>query len=217
LNRPPSLLDAQLHALLERVAALRDARCAGLDQAAAEERRAILTAAHGEARLRMRQAVHEERARAERRIAEAQAAVEGRARQARHARALELLAQARAALPAALHRRWDEAAARRDWIAGVLTQAFATLPPGPWGVEHPPTLDGDELAHVRNRIADFCGEAPILRADATLGAGLRLRAGSAFLDGSVDGLLADRTAVEARLLTELRAYLDRIGTAEATG
>lgn len=211
MSEPASILDAQLRSLTELVEAYRDERCeAILDQARAQRER-YLQQAYSEARERMHSAIEEERARARREIRAAEAHLQTRRRQRRHETALELLHQGWERLREALGERWRDQTARAEWLAALTDQACERLPTGKWAVEHPAGWDPAEGADLKTRAEARCGEPPEFRTDDRISGGLRIRAAGAVLDGTVEGVLGDRAAIEGELLAELHRLLAERG------
>jgi hypothetical protein len=82
-------------------------------------------------------------------------------------------------------------------------RATNALPPAPWRVEHPGALDPRALAAASEHIRACTGCPPELAPLPDLEHGLRVVAGSATLDASLDGILRAAPALEGRLLAEL--------------
>lgn len=202
-HRPAEAGAAQRAAepLLALVEAYREQACASLLDQARDQARAMLAQARADARQRVHQAVQEERARARSERAAAQARWQTVRRHQLQAAQAALLVDAWEALVAALRRRWQDAAARRAWIAKLLREAQQALPQGPWEVRHPPDLPEDELAPLRAALA----EAPHCVADPRLTAGLRIRSGEVVLDGSLEGLAPERARLQGELMRALVA------------
>jgi hypothetical protein len=120
-------------------------------------------------------------------------------RQVHRHRDQALLAQAWPQLADALRRRWADGAARQQWAVAVFARAHQVLRPGSWRVLHPrdwPVAEqrraaGGDSAHIQFVV------------DPAVMAGLRVCADGACVDGTLEALLDDRAAVEARLLTLL--------------
>ena len=155
----------------------------------------------------MHAAVEEERLRANQRIAAARAQVQTRLRQRAHQTALLLLHHGWDHLHQALIERWKAPETRSRWIAALGRQALHTLPRQAWKIHHPPGWDTAEASTLCERIAGHCGVKPSFEADNEIGAGLRLVTDGACLDGTLEGLLADRSAIEAQLLAQLNHLL----------
>ena len=197
-------LEQRTAALLDVVAEYRRQRCAELlDPARAQVRALVATALH-EARRRVRTAIGEERKRLATAVAAAEAQLATDRRLVTQRRAADQLALGWTALREALQARWTEAAARRAWIDAhlarartVLTSADATQA---WSLAGP--ADWPAAEHERVAASLRAGGAPAVHfvADPQLTAGFRVQAGHNVLDATLDGLLADRDAVQGRLL-----------------
>lgn len=205
---PPSVLDAQINALLALVEQHRAERCGQLLAQAEERRHTLLAEAYSEARARMHEAVLTERRRGKDKLDATRAQLETRARQQQHQTALLLLQQGWELLGQAVLQRWKSAAPRRLWVDTLLRQALLLLPRCSWVIEHPPGWDPAECAELHEALRAHCGGEPELRANDQIDAGLRICAEGAFLDGTLEGLLADRAAIEAQLLAQLHRLLN---------
>jgi hypothetical protein len=174
--------------------------CERLTAAAREEATRLVQQAHREARRRVRRVVSEDRARstAELQAAESELATLKRMREQRAA--LTLLEAGWKGLRPALEQRWTEPAARAAWMRAVVAQARTHLPHGTWTATHPPRLAPSDQETLRQLLLEASEHEPQVSPEPSLRAGLVLRSGHAVLDGSVDGLLANREWVESRLL-----------------
>jgi len=187
-------------ALLGVVDEYRDRECRMVVERAQYEADALALRAHREARQRVHQIVAAERQRATTAIRAAQAELQTARRHYRRRRDLALLDLAWPRLEAALQRRWEEPEPRRQWVDDLVGAALQRLPAGPWTLTHPPSWPAAERDAVVAQVAAACGQPPGLIADEGIGAGLLITGGTTTLDGSIAGLLADRSAVAARLL-----------------
>jgi len=196
-------LDRQTQALLALVEADRAQKCAAIEADARTRCMALLAQAHADARAKMRAAFAEERAHRDLRIAAAQATLQTRLRLALQHRSATFLAAGWRRLPRALEARWADATARRSWVDAIVGEAHDALPNAGLRIAHPPTWIADERDAVTARITGLFGHAPTLAADPAITAGLRITAGANVIDGTRDGLCADRAEIGARLLHEL--------------
>ena len=153
---PASVLDAQVEALLERIAADRDRRCAQLRASMPNgQARDLLRSARKEARANVREAIERERKHAEQtlRQAEASAALEARpACAAGDAR--RCWRTMWAAISGVLEARWADAARRKSWLEAAVRQAQALLSEHSWRIEHGAGWSEDErgpLARLARR------------------------------------------------------------------
>ncbi len=203
-----SVLEAQVETLLALVEKHRAESCALLLAQAEERRHALLAAAHGEERKRMHQAIETERLRGKEKLDATRAQLQTRARQQQHRTALLLLQHGWELLGQAVLQRWKLAPQRRQWVSSLMHQAMELLPRCAWVIEHPAGWDPAECAEFKEPIHAHCGSVPRLLANDQLHAGLRICADGACLDGTLEGLLADREAIEAQLLAQLHRLLN---------
>jgi hypothetical protein len=174
--------------------------CRRLLEEAEGAARDLLRRAYRSARDHLHQQVQAERTRARSRIEAAKAALATRER--RHIEGLhwQLLEAAWPGLREALLQRWQAPEGRWAWVLRAVEEAQRSLPSQQWLIQHPPHLGTDEQARLRVALAPGLAEPPRFGLDATLEAGLLIRSGNAVLDATLDGLLADRRRLEARLL-----------------
>lgn len=195
---------AQLEALLDLVEDFRSRSCREIEEQARARAEETVARARQEARVRMHAAVEHERARAQETLASTRARLLTQRRHGRQALDKRLAAQAWTELRPALARRWRNADQRRAWVEALVRRADELLPGSTWRVEHPPGWDAEEMSRLDSReSASGCGRSLTFVADPEIEAGLRIRVDGTCLDGTTQGLLADRPAVEAELLGEV--------------
>ncbi len=195
--------DRQTQALLDLVESDRAQKCAAILDEARERCAALLAQAHADARARMRAAFIEERAARDLRIAAARATLQTRLRLAGQHRSAAFLAAGWQRLPDALAKRWQAAESRRAWVAAIVAQARSAMPKAALRIAHPPDWPGGERDALAARVADDFGSPPTLVPDPSIAAGLRITSGANVVDGTSEGLCADRAEIGARLLHEL--------------
>jgi hypothetical protein len=203
MSVPASIVEIQAEALLRRVAREQESRCRRAVDEAGEQSQSILKRARREARQRVAQAVAEERRAIERAITSKRAALDTDARQRDQARLRELLDQAWQLLPPALEARWNDAAARERWCLAAAAMSGRCLAPGSSYVVElrrgtSPSIVAEVLAVIRAHL----DERAEIREVEGIAPGLRLRAGKAYVDATIDGLLASRDQIGADLLAE---------------
>ena len=190
------IVEIQLAAMLERIQQdLGDSRDVLLSQAR-RQARARLRDARRRARQRMALAIAEERSQGQESLGRARAALASRLRRKQQLLDREQLKAGQRQLRAALHSRWEDSDARREWAVTLLQEARALLPSGKWCVEHPDDLDPVEAESL------LAGTDIMLRASKEIDAGFRLVCGDACLDMSVEGLLARSEDIAGELLAE---------------
>jgi F0F1-type ATP synthase membrane subunit b/b' len=190
-------------ALLATLEQYRVERCAALLEPAHAEARSIIKAALADARRRVTTAIDEERRRLRREVGAVEASLATERRQIAQQRAVRQLGRAWTALRDALVARWADPATRRRWIDAHLNRAFECLDCGTqWRVAYHEAWTAAE----RKQFAELLrarGVTAVFEPDARLAAGFIITCGHNVLDASLGGLLADRAAIEGRLLQHL--------------
>jgi hypothetical protein len=192
-----------VEALLQVIADKRDASCRAERERAAAEERDILKAAHAGARKRLRPAVEEASRRPRDRLARAEARSRTRQRLLQQRRVTSRLEKAWGLVRESLARSWLDPDARRGWIERAALRAADVLPAGSWSVAHPADWPREERESMRQWLLARGAGAAGFSADPAVTAGVKFASGGTVLDATLEGLLADRPAVEARLLFHL--------------
>jgi hypothetical protein len=196
-------LASQERRLLELVKSEREKACRDAAREAEAQAAALLEEAWRNGRARLHRAVNTERERARERIAHARAGMETRKRLHQQSRQSALLDFAWGILEQRLREMWQERQGRQRWIAAAARQALARIPPNQWRIIHPPTWNAEDQRLLANQLGDGLAKAPQFEPDQALSAGLMVRSGGVALDMTLEGMLADRNAIEARLLAML--------------
>jgi hypothetical protein len=197
-------LDETERGLLAVVEADRAQRVNAILDEADERARAILKEAHERARREVRDAFLATRLRAEERLVALKARLATARRLNEQRRATGILAAEWASLPEALRARWRRPETRRRWVRHAARIALGRLPHRGWRIVHPSDWPEAERADLAIFVAGEVDTAPEFAPDAAIQAGLRIHAGHNVVDATFDGLLADREAIGARLLTLTR-------------
>lgn len=203
-------VDTPREALIELIAETRNARSAEILDQAQDQARERIRATFKEARQRVTRAIEAERSRAHSLLAVNAARLETHNRQRYQDAVQHMLSRTRHRLGAALCSRWEQPDSRRLWLDNLLEQALRKLPAAAWKIDHPVGWDVTEIDHWSEKIKLRTGSVSALQPDAKMPAGLHIQAGGASLDGSLNGLLADERAVQAKLLAQLEAALPAV-------
>lgn len=198
-------LDDRMKALLDLVEQFRARRCAELIEPARAEARETIRVALAESRRRVRTAIAEERKRYATEVGAVEAALATDRRLASQRHSVRLLGAAWHILRARLVARWDNAETRAQWVMAHLDRALKAVPrhAAGWQIEHHPAWSDDERAVARERLR-VEGVMPVQFEAATgIAAGFRVVSGHNVLDATLEGLVADRTQLEGRLLHHL--------------
>ena len=198
-------LDERKAGILRLIEGYRESECRALLVSARAEARALLARVYREERARLHQRVAAERADLRMRIQAARAERDTRERASSERANARVLASAWPRLRQALAERWADPGGRRGWVENALAQARRVLPVGVWTVRHAPGWTRPEWQPLAEGLAASLGAEPRILAEGDLVAGLTIETNGAALDASLDGLLRDRTRIEARLLALLAA------------
>jgi hypothetical protein len=190
-------------ALLKLVADQRDEACRRALAEAEQKARETLRQTHRKERAHLHRRVLDERARIQARIQAVEAERVTRERREQARASARVLEEAWPLLQLGLRQRWQDAEGRRAWVARCVREAVGSLPAGAWTLRHAPGWSSAEQQAVREALGRLLGVEPQCRGDADVEAGLIIESGGASLDGSLQGLLADRQRLEARLLALL--------------
>jgi len=193
-------IEQPTQALLDLVEADRARQSAQIIDTASSQAATLRSQARAQARERLRQAFAEQRRLLHERVAAAQARLVTQRRLHGQQRNAALLQRARQQLPGDLLARWQQPATRAAWLVQVLAAARTHLPPDGWRILHAPDWPAAEQQALARTLAVETGVAPKFEADARIAGGLKIVAGGNVIDGTLDGLLADRSSLEARLL-----------------
>lgn len=199
-------LERRTAALLEVVGQYRARRCAELLEPARAEARRTTREALAEARRRVHTAIVEERKRQAQEVSAVQAALATERRLSEQHHAVALLEAAWRELRDRLAARWDAAPTRAQWIESYLQRAMGALPRSGdgWRIETHRAWNEEERARWTERLRTE-GVAPVAFVDTdVIAAGFRVVSGSNVLDATIDGLLADRSQLEGRLLHHMQ-------------
>lgn len=202
-------LEDREQGLLDLVDAYREAECRTLMDAARREAAELIGRTYQEERARLHQRVLAERTGSRERIQAARAEKDTRERAGGERASARILAVAWPRLEAVLVSRWRDPAGRQTWVQGVLEQARRLLPKGVWTLRHAPDWPETEWQALGTLLAAELGTEPRFVADGSLSAGLAIEGAGALLDASLEGLLKDRTRIEARLLALLEEVPER--------
>jgi hypothetical protein len=198
-------LQQRTAALLDLIEQYKARRCAELLEPAQTEASATVRAALSEARRRVSTAIAEERKRHALEVGAAEAALATDRRLAAQRHAVHLLTAAWRDLRARLIARWGAAPTRKQWVDTHLRRALQAVPPSAgWRIEYHPLWTESERELELGRLkAGGVDEVRFVEA-ADIVAGFRIVGGHNVLDATIDGLLADRTQLEGRLLQHLQ-------------
>lgn len=196
-------MNTALEQLLQLVRNHEREECAAILAHAQDEARRIVADAYRETRTRVHGHLLELRHLMRRELSRAQATLETEMRQHQSRYDFALLEVGWKQLHAALAQRWLDPVSRSAWVEMLVGQALAYLPKVAWEIAHPADWPDSERDALAQRLEREIQCRPRFAESPDIRAGIRIRSGSAVLDGSLEGLLLDRRAIESRLLAEL--------------
>ena len=187
--------------LIALVEGYRQRTCTEFITQAHNTRKELIHNTYREARERLHQAVERERSRANLRLRTAIAELHTKRRAVEQRYAQALLQASWNLLADGLRKRWLNMEGRRAWIYRCALTAIQNLPATEWTVKHPLDCDSASLDYLQAQIAkESSAITLILQATGDIEAGLIIISGDTHLDISLQGLLRDKKAVEARIL-----------------
>ena len=134
------------------------------------------------------------------RQASARAEIEARRLEQRQSR--ELLGEMWERLAAALERRWASPTLRRAWIDAAMGHAAALLFGREWLIECASSWSDDERTELTERARERGARDVEWSLEASITAGLKIRATGVCIDATIPGLLAQREVIEGDFLAE---------------
>lgn len=205
MNAPESVTDAQLRHLLDVVDRHREERCQELLEQARGEAGQLVKQAYRDARSRLHQDVLETRESVRRRLVSAEARRQTQLRQQRQRTDQEMLARIWQPLVDALLRRWRQKELRKQWVDALVQQALSTLIDTDWCIDHPEGWSAEERSALETRLGAKARLSCRFAAKPGMSAGIRICAGNTCVDGTIEGLLRERSRVEALLLASMNS------------
>jgi hypothetical protein len=199
------VVDLQVYSLLARLNQDQDVACRKLRDAAAAQAAQLAAEARSRARLRLKAAVLEKRRRVEEHCRKVRVKLETRRREEQFAELGKRLADGLAMLPGALAERWANEESRHGWCQMVLDGAASAMRRGAWRMDIAPGLSPAERTELASRAAALAGSEVDMEEIEALQAGLAVVHDGVRFDGTIAGLLANGTRVQAALLAELGA------------
>lgn len=200
MNTFRGILDLQVESVLAALKGQQEGRCRVIEHAAARRVEQLLSDSRRRMRQRVHKAVAEERQRRETALLDARHRIETARRREVQRQYRKILHDAVPLLRAELGQRWRDDESRRSWCEMLIDEAADTLSREPWTIEHPAGWSAKDTRWIGQAFAERGLPEPELLEDADIAAGLRIRLGTACLDATVDGLMADIHAVEGQLL-----------------
>jgi hypothetical protein len=194
------VLELQVESIVANLRHLQEDRSGRLLRQAESRARELKRSARRRLRAHGSEAVRDARARREKALQMAKHRLHAEAGNRMQARHAAVLREGWPALVAELERRWSDSATRREWCDAIVAKALGAIGQAAWTIEHPSSWTDADSDHVCRKLKKLDVPAATFNLDESATAGMRIRSGTACLDGTIDGLLAERTRVEGLLL-----------------
>lgn len=201
---PGSIVDAQVQRLLEIVEAYRKLQCDTLITQAQQDSQQIISHAYQDARARLHQDIQDSREHMRSELSSARAKLHTMMMQQRHQADQRFLEQSWKLLVDKLQARWQQPKQRQEWVNKIVLNAIRMVPGKDWLIEHPQDWSKSEQKQLRSQVNDeYTGQLKFSNV-AEITAGIRIVTDGAIIDGSLQGLMADRTGIESIFLAQCR-------------
>jgi vacuolar-type H+-ATPase subunit E/Vma4 len=203
MKTPQSIVEAQVDHLLKVVEKYQKEHCEIILERAGGQAKKIIEGAYSNVHERTRRSVEEVRSQSLQALKMAEASLQTQIRLARHKLDEAFLEQAWLKLRDALFLRWNDKRMRNQWINEIIRQANVSLVSREWTLECPDTLTDEECNTLKGQLDSLNLDAVNMKTGEGINAGLRICAGGACIDGSVDGLLRQRERIEEMFLASI--------------
>ncbi len=203
MKTPQSIVEAQVDHLLKVVEQYQQEHCESILRRADRQAKKIIEEAYSIVRGRTRRSLEEIRSQSLQDLKMAEASLQTQIRLARHKLDEAFLDQAWLKLRDALCLRWRDKGMRDQWIDEIVRQADASLVSREWTLECPDSLTDEECKTLKDQLDSLKLDSVDMKTGDGINAGLRICAGGACIDGSVDGLLRQRARIEEMFLASI--------------
>jgi hypothetical protein len=193
-----------LEHLLGVVVESREKRCQQLRDDAQQQARAIIRQAYSKGRVRMHHHIDALREKYRLRVTAAVARNQTLLRRQHQKEDRATLDAAWPLLHEAMLALWGDPVSRYKWLDAAITGASAGLREHDWCIEHPPGLSGEDIERINLAFSHEQGRGPELSACDDIEAGIRIIARGTVIDATLNGLLQQKTAIEARMIARIR-------------
>jgi hypothetical protein len=193
-----------LEHLLGVVVENREKRCLEMREKAQQQAREIIGLAYSKGRTRMHHHVDALREKYRVRVSAAIARNQTLLRRQHQKEDRALLDVAWPLLREAILALWIDPVSRHKWLDTAITSALTGLREHDWLIEHPPGLGAEDLERIKHVSIQARGKGPELSASNDIEAGIRIIARGTVIDATLEGLLHQKTAIEARMIARIR-------------
>ena len=193
-----------LEHLLGVVFESRDKRCQQVRDDAQQQARSIVRLAHSKGRVRMHHHIDALREKYRVRVTAAIARNQTLLRRQHQKEDRAMLELAWPLLREAMLALWDDTVSRHKWLDAAIASASAGLREHGWRIEHPAGLSDGDIKRINLASGHEKGRGLELSACGDIEAGIRIIARGTVIDATLNGLLQQKTAIEARMIARIR-------------
>ena len=193
-----------LEHLLGVVVENREQRCRQVREKARQQGSEIIKLSYARGRARMRHHIDALREKYRLRVASATARNQTQLRQQHQKEDRAMLDIAWPLLSEAMLALWNDPESRHRWLEAAIGNASSRMRQQGWHIEHPPGLSEEDIERINQASMHGKGKGPELSASDDIKAGIRIIVRGTVIDATLDGLLQQKTAIEARLLAGIK-------------
>ncbi len=99
---------------------------------------------------------------------------------------------------------WNNPVSRHQWLDTAVASASAGLREHVWVIEHPLNLGHEDIKRIKQMFNHAHGKRPELSACDDIEAGIRIIAKGTVIDATLEGLLQQKTVIEARMIARIK-------------
>ena len=193
-----------LEHLLGVVVESREKRCQQVRDDAYQQAKEITKLAHTKGRTRMHHHIVALREKYRLRVSSANARNQTLLRQQHHKEERAILDVAWPQLREAMLTLWKHPDSRRNWLEAAIASASSRLKLQGWHIEHPQDLSEADIKWIEHTHIHGKGGAARLVASDDIDAGIRIVLNGTVIDATLEGLLKQKTAIEATMLARIK-------------
>ena len=190
--------------LLGIVVENREKRCTEVRNNAWQQAREIIRQAHTKSRARMHRHINALRDKQRQRVSSAIARNQTLLRQQHQKADRAIIDMAWPILREAMQALWNDTASRQNWLDAVMATAADRLLQPDIRIEHSLNMSEQELSRIKQQWFNSNGNEPDLQGCEDIDAGIRIIAQGTVIDATLDGLLKQRTSIEALLIAHVK-------------
>lgn len=205
---PPDTDDNQTTQTLEHLLGVvlenREQRCTAVSENTHAQAQEILKQAHTRVQTRLHRHILILRDKYRVGISAAQARNHTLTRQQQQKADSAFLEAAWPILRESLRALWKTPQSRILWVDAAISNASSVLLEPDWRVEYPPDFTDEERKLLKQILRDKHGRKAKLAADDDIEAGIRILAHGTVMDATLEGLLQQKSSIEATLIARIK-------------